>query len=181
MKKILILFLLIAATACSDDISSTYSRKNRVICTFQVASYEELFMVMGSFGQFATVRPTGGRIEMGRIARDETTGEAVLKTQKYPMDALSKDFQFGLGGLIIGTTQFGEYRAYDLACSNCDRADIRLTLRDDGTVVCSKCKIEYDCNNDGVILDKGNGQHAKPRPLYKYPVTYDGMRVSVVN
>ena len=157
--------------SCSDDISSIYSHKYRVMCGFQVVSYAELQHVVGNNGQYASVRLVGDKIEM----------KSQISTPKYNLDALSKDFQFGCAGLIIGTTQMGDLRAYDLACPNCDRSDRRLTLRDDGTAICPKCEIEYDLNYDGVITNRGNGTYSHPRGLYRYPITYDGLRINIIN
>ena len=173
MKKIhlLLISLLVVTSSCDDEVSSIYSRKYRVMCGFQVVSYAELNNVVGNFGQFATIRKSGNKLIM----------KSLVGEHEYPMDALSKDFQLGLGGLIVGTTQFGDLRAYDLACRNCDRVERRLAVRDDGTAKCSHCGIVYDLNNDGVILDAGNGLHKKPRGLYRYPVNYDGMRLNIVN
>lgn len=165
------LVLLLAAMACSDDVTSTYSTKYRVMCGFQVVSYAELTHVVGNFGQFASIRKSG----------DEIIMSAASSTTHYPLDALSKDFRFGLGGIIVGTDRSGNYRAYDLACPNCDRAERRLTLRDDGTAKCARCGIVYDMNNDGVINNAGSGMYNRPRGLYRYPVTYDGMRLNIVN
>lgn len=163
--------LALVALSCSDDVTHTYTTKYRVMCGFAVASYPELMTVVNNAGQFGTVRASGGKIVM--VGPSTSTS--------YTMDALQEDFLFGLGGLIIGTNNFVELRAYDLACPNCDRADRRLTLSDDGTCRCAKCGIVYDMNNDGVILDKGDGTHSHPRGLYRYPITYDGMNVQVIN
>ncbi|MBQ2165654.1 MAG: hypothetical protein II447_02650, partial [Bacteroidaceae bacterium] len=111
--------------------------------------------------------------------------QIVMKTLQsetsYNMDALSKDFRFGLGGLIVGTDTWGNYRAFDLACPNCDRVDFRLTIGENGIVSCGKCGIKYDLNNDGVIFDKGKGTYESPRGLYRYRIAYDGMRVHITN
>ena len=159
------------STSCSDDITSTYSQKYRVMCGFQVVSYRELINVIGNFGQFATIRQSGDKIVM-KTLQSQTS---------YNLDALSKDFRFGLGGIIVGTDNWGNYRAFDLACPNCDRNDYRLTLGENGVVTCGKCAIKYDLNNDGVILSKGNGTYESPRGLYRYPITYDGIRVNIIN
>ena len=180
-KTIFTAILLFVLTACSDDMTSTYSRKYQVMCGFLVVEYPDLQMVMGNYGQFATIRQSGTKIITSRLVRDEQTGVAVLRSTEHNMDALSRDFRFGLGGLIVGTDYYGNNRAYDLACPNCDRNSRRLTLRDDGTVRCNHCEIVYNLESDGVIVDAGNGQHEKPRGLYRYPITFDGSRISVIN
>ncbi len=162
---------LLALSSCSDTITSTYSSKYPVMCGFQVVAYAELFAVIDNTGEFATIRQSGGKIVMTH--RGSSTS--------YTMDALSKEFLFGLGGLIVGTDNYGHYRAYDLACPNCDRAEHRLSLSDTGTAKCAKCGIQYNLNNDGALIDKGTGLYSKPRGLYQYPLTYDGMRVNIIN
>ena len=158
-------------TSCKDELTSTYSEKYRVMCGFQVVSYKELINVIGNYGQFASIRQSGSQIVM-KTLQSETS---------YNMDALSKDFRFGLGGLIVGTDTWGNYRAFDLACPNCDRVDFRLTIGENGIVSCGKCGIKYDLNNDGVIFDKGKGTYESPRGLYRYRIAYDGMRVHITN
>lgn len=171
MRKWLISLLLLTTLSCSDDVTHTYTTKYRVLCDFMVASYPELMAVVNNAGQFGTVRTSGGKIIMTSPSTSQT----------YNMDAVQKDFKFGLGGIILGTNNFVELRAYDLACPNCDRNNRRLTLSDDGTCSCAACGIVYDMNNDGAILDKGNGTHSSPRGLYRYPVTWDGTNVRVIN
>lgn len=172
-KSFLTLALALMALSCSDDVTHTYCTKYRVMCGFAVASYPELMAVVNNAGQFGTVRASGGNIIM--------TSFSSSTSYSMGQNKLQEDFLFGLGGLIIGTNNFVELRAYDLACPNCDHDDRRLTLSDDGSCRCAKCGIEYDMNNDGVILDKGDGTHTHPRGLYRYPVQYDGMTVQVIN
>lgn len=172
MKKLLALAVVLVMLSCSDDVTHTYCTKYRVLFGFTVASYPELMAVVNNAGQFGTLRTSNGKIIMTSPSTSNT----------YTMDALQKDFKFGLGGIILGTNNFVEMRVYDLACPNCDRNDRRLTLKDDGTCSCAKCGIVYDMNNDGAILDKGNGTHSSPRGLYRYPEpVYNGMYLQVNN
>jgi len=174
MKKILTICLLLCAlTACDDTVTSTYSKKYRVMCGFTVVSYAELLAVVNNPGQYGTIRQSGSKILM----------TSPSSSNSYSMDALSEEFQFGLGGIIVGTDSYGNLRAYDLACPNCDRNYRRLTLLNDGsgTCKCAQCAIVYDLNNDGVIVDKGNGTHSSPRSLYRYPVSFDGTNLRIVN
>ncbi len=160
--------------SCDDETTAAYSKKNLVRCSFSVLQYTELFNVIGNFGQFASMRQSGATIIMQSSASKTT----------YNMDATQKYFQYGLGGLIVGTTYNGDYRAYDLACPNCDRADKRLTITDDGYAKCANknCHIRYDVNNDGAINQVPNEcVHEKPRGLYRYKISYDGQYVHVYN
>jgi len=175
MKKTLILLFVLTLAllhaSCSDDVSKTYSQKYRVMCGFSTTSYPELLAVMDNFGQWATIRQSGSKIIMSSAS----------STNSYNIDALSESFQYGLGGIIVGTDIYGNYRAYDLACPNCDQASRRLSISDDGTCQCARCEVTYDLNNDGVIVDKGNGTHAKPRGLWRYPVKYGNFYVQIIN
>lgn len=161
--SLLLLLPLLLVTACKDEISQTYSTKYRVMCGFTAVAHKELYTAVNAFGQFCTIRQSGDRIIMFMPGLSRT---------EYNLDALSKDFRFGLGGLIVGSTQYGDLRAYDLACPNCDRVERRLDFApdDNGAVVCSKCGIRYSLNYDGQILDRGNGMHSKPRSLYRYHI-----------
>ena len=99
----------------------------------------------------------------------------------YTADALNKDFGFGLGGLILGTNNYGEPMCYDLACPICDRAGTRLTLND-GYAKCSNCGVTFDMNNYGVIYQTPeNAELISPRGLYRYRINFDGTTVNAYN
>lgn len=159
-------------TACSDEISSTYSHKYRVMCNFRLVERNELFLTIGNAGQFATIRQIGAKIAM-KSATSETQYN-MLGTEKY--------FQFGLGGLIVGTAYSGELKAYDLACRNCDRIDKRMTIVDDIYAKCSHCGIVYNLNLDGTIHSVPKDCiHQKPKGLYQYGIEQMGDYVSIHN
>ena len=88
---LLICLMGVVTTSCKDELTSTYSEKYRVMCGFQVVSYKELINVIGNYGQFASIRQSGSQIVM-KTLQSETS---------YNMDALSKDFRFGLGGYQV--------------------------------------------------------------------------------
>lgn len=160
--------------SCDDETTSTYSKKDPVNCSFSVLQYTELFNVIGNFGQFASIRPSGATLIMQSSASKTT----------YNRDATQKYFYFGLGGLIVGTNYEGEYRAYDLACPNCNRVDKRLTVTDDGYAKCSSknCHITYNLNQNGIISEvPEENVHDKPRGLLRYRITYDGQYIHVYN
>lgn len=175
MKKVLLfLLLVVASVSCSDDVSSTYSTAHPVRCNFTVVQYTELFQVIDNFGQFASIRKSSAKLIM-KHGSSETTYN-MLETQKY--------FDFGLGGLIVGTTFEGNYRAYDLSCPNCDRATYRLNITDDGFAKCpnNTCHIVYNLNYDGIISEVPKEcNHQNPRALYRYKVAYDGMTLNIYN
>ncbi len=158
--------------SCSDETTSTYSKKHPVKCDFMVVQYTELFNVVGNFGQFATIRKSGAKITMKGPASENTYN--LLETQKY--------FNFGLGGIIVGTNYNGDMRAYDLSCPNCDRVDKRLVITSDSYAKCSHCEIEYNLNYDGTIFKVPEKCiHQSPRGLFRYRVVYDGTYIHIYN
>lgn len=182
MKRVFISILTFCAVAmtllstysCDDELNSTYSNANPVRCHFLVVQYQELFNVVGNYGQYATIKPLANTITMSCAASKNT----------YNLDATQKYFDFGLGGLIVGTNYDGDYRAYDLACPNCNRKDTRLTISNDGFATCpdNKCHIKYNLNYDGIITSVPDEcRHSKPRALLRYRVVYDGMNLSIYN
>lgn len=153
--------------------SSKYSTKYRVMCGFNVASYKELQPAVGGFGVFAQIRQVGSEIYM--------ECEGVKSDPLYKMDALQKDFRFGLGGLIIGNDFDGIRCCFDLACPNCDQAQWRLKVQG-GQAKCNHCGIVYALQNDTYFIDgKGNGLHPDPRPLYQYHIDFNGTMVQMYN
>lgn len=180
MKKlhpfsILIIACLIIA-ACKENVYSAYSTAHRVACGFDpVVQYQPIFDVAGSYGQFATVRRTSTAIVISSTANPD---------RKYT-DKVIMNCEFGLGGLIIGTTNNGAIVAYDLACPNCNRVEYRLTLRAEKIewyCKCNHCGIVYDMDNNGIpVTVPGDCVHKSPRPLLQYRTLYDGTRLTVFN
>ncbi|MBQ9665416.1 MAG: hypothetical protein IJ635_07655 [Bacteroidaceae bacterium] len=177
IKRLAPLFcILIGMVSCSDDATSTYSKREYVYCYFSVLQYTELFNVMGNYGQFATIRK---RVVNGAT---KITMTSTGSSTDYTADALSANFGLGLGGLIVGTNHYGETLCYDLACPICDRADRRLSLSDNGYAKCSKCGTTFDMNNYGAIYEVSeDNPPATHRGLYRYRVRYDGQIVNAYN
>lgn len=182
MKKILTIISTIAIltsvlAACTDDEATpTFSKREYVFCRFDVHQYAELFNVMGNYGQFASIRK---RIVNG-VTKFSITNSS--SSNDYTVDALSKDFGLGLGGLIVGTNHYGESLCYDLACPICDRAARRLTLDSDGYAKCAKCQVVYDMNNYGAIYKiPADAQLTNKRGLYRYRINYNGQIVNAYN
>ena len=168
-----VLCLLLCACKKEDlQVQSMYSTKYRVVCGFEVSSYPELQPAVGGFGIYATIRQSGTDV----IISSE------VGTQAYDMrtNKLMTDFQFGLGGLMVGCDFDGTLRCFDLGCPNCDQAQYRLTVKGD-VARCSHCEIEYQLSNLGAIVNKGNGMHPEPRGLYQYHIAYNGMMIQMYN
>ena len=173
-----VLTILLATSCQKDEAQKTYSTKYPVRCNFYVPTYTQLFNAMAGYGQYVTVRQTTDRQSGTSVIQMSD----MLSTDNYAIDATMRYFNYGLGGLIIGMSTYTEPLAFDLACPNCDRAERRLSLKDDGTAVCSKCGITYDLNNYGFIRSVPDQcQHLTPRGLYRYHITFYGDNVSVYN
>ena len=170
MKRmpLIVAIALFAFFGCSDPVTSLYSFREQVFCQFNTLEYATtLNMVMGNYGEYATLRMDNSSVPSKIEVKYRSTTEAHT-------DALITHFQLGLGGLIVGTNQTGEYLCYDLACPICDRNNRRLTLTNDGFAHCPKCGVTFDLNNYGVIhkMPETNPP-ASPRGLYRYYVAYD--------
>lgn len=182
MRKVLLTFLCLAFafSSCEDEFSSQYSAKYPVQFYFVVAHSAELINVVGNLGEYATIRRKSGTGYV-RI-------ENVLGGNDYTLSYVgSKDFRYGLGGLIVGTTNIPNMRdgydilAYDLACPTCERADRRLTISGNGTAYCKECGITYDMNNYGIIVGADTLTQSDARGLFRYRITYDGQAIRVFN
>ena len=173
---LLFLLLPLLFISCSDDSTSTFSNREHVYCNFNVLQYPELLNAMGNMGQFASIRKhvVNGVTKITMTSASSSTD--------YTVDALSTNFGFGLGGLIVGTNNYGEPLCYDLSCPICDRANRRLTLSADGYAHCEKCNTIFDLNNYGVIykIDEDNPPATK-RGLYRYRINYNGQMVNAYN
>lgn len=177
MKKALIaLFLsLLTFTSCSEDVTSKYSNRAIVRGYFYLYEYTILDDVIDNPGQYATLRMI--------------TPKIVIKTSdntyERNVDAISKTFEFGLGGLIIGTSnmtdEYGRWvhYCYDLACPICDPSIRRLNVKDH-FAKCPKCGTSFDLNNDGVIYEiNQENPPATKRGLYQYRIDYNEERQMV--
>ena len=137
---------------------------------FRVLGYAELIQAIGNIGEYATIRR---QVENGvtKIHMTCSTGAAF-----YDFLAESKGFEFGLGGLIVGTMQGTwdyPYVCYDLACPVCDRADRRLTL-DEGLAKCTHCGAWFNMNDKGNLYKDPTNQTSDSfrKRLYEYQIKY---------
>lgn len=172
MFSIMAVALMCLIVGCSKDDLTTnrYSTKYPVRFYFEVITSPELFNAVGNPGQFVTIRPLMGKVAIAN-SQQET---------EYPLSQIGyKEFEYGLGGLIVGTSATPNVNggfdlvAYDLSCPNCDRQMFRLTVRDNGTALCKKCGITYDLNNFGWIMSvPENCIFDQPRGLYNYRIYY---------
>ena len=178
MRKVFItLISLLILCGCSDDATSTFSNREHVYCALDVLQSDVLFNVMGNYGQFASVRK---RVVDGKT-QIELVSSSGLKGY-YPLNQLSNNYGFGLGGLIVGTSNFGEALCYDLSCPICDRANRRLSFTNTGYAKCGKCGVTFDLNNYGAIYQvPSDAQLPTRRGLYRYRINYNGQIVNAYN
>ncbi|MCR4770126.1 MAG: hypothetical protein K5874_07970 [Bacteroidaceae bacterium] len=186
MKKILcLLSLLLSLMSCSDElVTSRYSNKYRVRFYFEVNNSTELINIIGSLGQFVTIRPWGG----GKVMIALPNSKGSENGTEYALSKVgSQDFEYGLGGFIVGTKNTlnmdGNYEmaAYDLSCPNCDRMSYRLTISDKGIATCEKCKMQFDLNDYGHLCSKGTETDIKRTKLYEYRITFNGSAINIQN
>lgn len=71
-------------------------------------------------------------------------------------------------GLIVGRSAFGQLRAYDLQCPNCD-FDYELRWKGIYELACDKCNRTYNINGSEGYVQSGDKGHNLA--MYKY-VTY---------
>lgn len=179
MKRIgFALLALLLLVSCSDDSSSKFSKKYQVRFYFEVQQSAELFNAIGNPGQFVSIRPLNGKVRIHNT----------MGGHDYSLSSVgSRDFEYGLGGLIVGTSSTPNMNggfdlvAYDLACPNCDRQSRRLTLKDDGSAFCEHCGISYDMNNYGWLLHVDENAKSELRSLYRYHINFNGMAINVTN
>ena len=174
----LIFVVICLFSSCKDDVSSTFSTKYRVRFYFEVASSVEVYNAVGNPGQFVTIRPTNGKVKITNMGG---------QSHEYALSQIgSREFEYGLGGLIVGTSSTPNMSngfdivAYDLACPTCDRQTYRLTVKDNGTALCSHCGNSYDLNNYGWIITASDATKEQ-RGLYRYRIVYNGMAINVTN
>lgn len=170
---------------CSDDASSMYSNREYVYCLFDKIQYNELNLVMptlimndramDNMGQYVSIR----KHVVGGVTKITMTCSA--SSTDYNLNAQTKNFGFGLGGLIIGTNNFGEMLCYDLACPRCDRADRRLTLTNDGYAKCAKCGVIFLLENGTPYKVPEGVDFPVNTKLYRYRFKYNGQIVNAYN
>lgn len=172
----------IAATllSCSKDgenaTTQTYSTAHLVSCHFETIQYRELNTALSSPGEYCTIRLR----QIGERNVIEMKGN--IGETPYNLNAETRYFSFGLGGLIVGINNNNEPVAYDLACPNCNSIDYRLTIQNGGLCLCDHCHISYSLNNYGAIVStEGNTLHPTPRGLFRYRISWNGNDVWINN
>lgn len=178
MKRFPIVLLLVFAVLCAcSDSYSEFSKKYLVNFSYMVTASQQLFTTMGNYGQFCTIRKESSN------GKTEIVMTNAMSTGRYTINETQKYFNYGLGGLIVGTNIYGQHLAYDLACPNCDRNFRRLSLGDNGFATCNHCGLTYDMNNLGVITSRDSTARPQTdvRGMLRYRITYNGTNIAVYN
>lgn len=180
MKKILATLLILLAAACETD--NMYSSHDCYF-VFQASIFptSALTRSAANNGNFCMVKAVMERgvthlkltPNQGTYAAtdlDLTMSTAVNgRTVSYTRMGYKQ-------GLIIGRSTFGQLRAYDLQCPNCD-FNYELKWKGIYELQCDKCKRTYNINGAEGYVQSGDKGHNLA--MYKY-VTYnevDGMLI----
>ena len=173
MRKIMTLLasltLLVAVTSCEIDApTSGYAVYFK--CDMAFSPFDQIT----SFGQFITVRNKNSH-----RSYEVTDATGNVTTHNLTDLELRNPYNYGLGGLIIGTPSMcdGEICVYDWACPTCDNARYRLEIARDATgqATCPNCGVVYDLNIGGIPI-KGKG-----RTLWRYKYSKFGTEVLIIN
>lgn len=169
MKRLrTILTLLAIACISSCDVESPYSGYS---VYFKCDMAYHPFNQITSFGQFITVRHKNSY-----RSYEVTDANGERTTHNLSEMELRNQYQYGLGGLIIGTPSMGDGNiwVYDWACPACET---RLDIAHDGTgqAACSKCSNIYDLNYEGIPIS------GKGRPLWRYRYMQYGTEIVIRN
>ena len=186
MKKVSSIFLTVACIAAAtimgacEDGFKEFSNKYPVAFNNQVTASQQLAITMGNPGQYCTIQ----RRNINGVTKILMT--SFKNSDSYVINETQKFFNYGLGGLIVGTNFEETNVAYDLACPNCDRSSKLLTVTSDGYATCKHCKLVYDMNRYGVISSADTTSQkvntdTSLRGLYRYRIGYNGVIVNVFN
>ena len=174
MKKILVsLFILLMASCETDNMYSSHD----CYFTFQASMFPSsaLTRSVGSTGgNFCIVKAV---MERGVTHLKLTPNQGTYASTDLDLTmstavngrAISYTRMGYKQGLIIGRSSFGQLRAYDLQCPNCD-FNYELKWKGIYELQCNKCNRIYNINgNEGYVQSGDNGHNLA---MYKY-VTYN--------
>ena len=162
-------FILLGIVSC--DTESPYSGYAVYFtCDAAFAPYNHI----NSLGQFITIKR-----KQGSTPSYELTDALGNKHIHQLTEAEARQqFQYGLGGLIIGrplSDNNGEIHAFDLSCPSCDSQRHRLSIDHLWQATCPNCRTIFDLNLGGIPIE------GKSRVLWRYRVSTMGSIVTVHN
>lgn len=177
---ITVLSLFFCAIACTDDVESIYAKGLKAFFRLDdLTGTQSLRAALQSPGTFCTVKTEGlrnvitdarGRTEyINRTAAEQKYGKTVC-----------------IRGFIVGTPSVPDLSglqhyniAFELACPGCYKEyiwEIELAFSTPSAVHCRRCGRTYDLENSGVVTAGPAG-----RPLFRYHIAYDGLRLVIQN
>lgn len=171
MKRYIIALLIFVAGLSSCDTESPYSGYAVYFtCDAAYSPYNHI----NSPGQFITVKRRQGGTPSYELT--DALGNKHIH-QLTEMEA-RQQFQYGLGGLIIGrpiSYGDGNLCAFDLSCPNCDSQRYRLSIDHLWRATCPNCSTIFDLNLGGIPIE------GKSRVLWRYRVFTTGSIVTIQN
>lgn len=174
MKKILLCLFITLIGACdADNMYSTHD----CYFVFQASLYPSCALTRsvaaGSNRNFCIVKAVMER-GVTHLKMTPNQGTYAASDLDLPMStavsgrAVSYTRMGYKQGLIVGRSAYGQLRAYDLQCPNCN-FDYELKWKSIYELECGKCKRTYNINgNEGYVQ---SGEKGHNLALYKY-VTY---------
>ncbi len=174
MKKILVSLLLLLCASCDSD---TMYSSHDCYFVFHASIFPSCALtrsVGSASGNFCIVKAV---MERGVTHLKLTPNQGTYASTDLDLTmstavngrAISYTRMGYKQGLIIGRSSFGQLRAYDLQCPNCD-FNYELKWKSIYELQCSKCNRIYNINgNEGYVQSGDKGHNLA---LYKY-VTYN--------
>ncbi|MCH5181271.1 MAG: hypothetical protein J1F06_01445 [Prevotellaceae bacterium] len=167
--------------ACTDDAESPYAKGIKAFLRIDDLTGAQLLRAaLQSPGTFCTITTNNAR---------HTVTAYNGQTNQLNITAVEQSYgrTESICGFIAGTPSVPDMNgtwyniAFDLACRNCyenDELYLRIALAFDSpvTVRCRRCSRIYDLENLGIVISGEAG-----RPLFRYRIFYDGVRLVIQN
>ena len=162
MKKFFLSLMLLLCVACDSD--NMYSSHDCYF-VFQASLYPTCALTrsLSGYGNFCIVKAV---MEHGVTHLKFTPNQGTYATADLDLTmstAISSRpiYYTRMGykqGLIIGCSSFGQLRAYDLQCPNCD-FDYELKWKGLYELGCDKCQRTYNINGSEGYVQSGDKGH----------------------
>lgn len=174
MRNRLLLFLLLALAACSNDVETLFANHRAFLRFAPITAAAPLNTALNNPGQWCTITFDATHYHFAALN---------TPTISYPRTALEAYGQpRAIAGFIVGTPQFPtttgnfEQVAYDLVCPSCyESAYIERSLQFDADnhehASCSRCRRTYNLGNGSPISVPKDTQ-TNPR-LYRYRLSFN--------
>lgn len=84
--------------------------------------------------------------------------------------------RLGLGGILVFHSIDDKFYAFDMACTNKQKADAKVRCDNLGIVVCDSCKTQFYVGDGTGYVQNGVAKY----PLKKYSVYYDASLQNII-